>query len=575
MLIKLAGGTVYDPAQGVDGEVKDLFIRDGRLVSPPSADTKIGREYDLNGQVVMTGGIDMHTHIGGGKSNLARGMLARDAHADEWGAGAPLPDPDHTSTYDTSSDRSPASQSKSSISRAVPPAPVAGYRYAEMGYTTCFEPAVVPINARHAHMEMADTPLVDTGGYAILGNDDFLLRLLADGAEQDVINDYVAWTLNATQCIGIKVVNAGGINAFKYNARKLDLDEQSPHYGVRPRDIIRCLSRAITELGIPHPLHVHTSNLGIPGNIASTLATIDAAEGHRIHLTHVQFHSYGTEGDRKFSSAAAQVTDAVNTHHNVTVDVGQVMFGQTVTLSADTMHQHAAHGHAHPKKWVCMDMECEAGCGIVPFEYKDQNFVNALQWAIGLETFLMVSDPWRVGLTTDHPNGAPFTSYPHLIRLLMDRSFRADMLTSIHPSAAAMSQVGSLAREYSLYEIAIMTRAAPARLLGLEDRGRLTPGAAADVAVYRPHKNRERMFERPSLVFKDGELVVKDGQVVKAPRGRTHVVRPDFDTGIERRLGAWFDECHTVKMGNYKISADEMADHIGSEVVVHPCGARR
>ena len=82
-----------------------------------------------------------------------------------------------------------------------------------------------------------------------------------------------------------------------------------------------------------------------------------------------------------------------------------------------------------------MDIECDAGCGVVPFRYRDQNFVNALQWAIGLELFLLVDDPWRIFLTTDHPNGAPFTSYPHLIRLLMDRSFRNEQLARIHPDA--------------------------------------------------------------------------------------------------------------------------------------------
>src|SRR5690606_5814451 len=144
-------------------------------------------------------------------------------------------------------------------------------------------------------------------------------------------------TLAATQCIGIKVVNPGGISAFKFNARRLDLDEASPHYGVTPRRVIAALTRALEELGVPHPLHVHTSNLGVPGNIASTLATMDAAEGRRIHLTHAQFHSYGTEGERGFSSAAARLAEAVNAHPNVSIDVGQIMFGQTVTASADTM----------------------------------------------------------------------------------------------------------------------------------------------------------------------------------------------------------------------------------------------
>lgn len=154
-----------------------------------------------------------------------------------------------------------------------------------------------------------------------------------------------------------------------------------------------------------------------------------------MHLTHVQFHSYGTEGDFKFSSGGAELAEAINKNQNISVDVGQIMFGQTVTASGDNQRQYANHGFSSPNKWVCMDIECDAGCGLVPFKYRDKNFVNALQWAIGLEIFLLVKDPWRIFLTTDHPNGAPFTSYPHLIRLLMDKSFRNDMLATIHPEA--------------------------------------------------------------------------------------------------------------------------------------------
>jgi formylmethanofuran dehydrogenase subunit A len=554
MLTKLSGGAIYDPAQGLDGEIKDLFICDGRMVAAPAAGDKIDQDYDLRGKVVMAGAIDLHTHIGGGKVNLARGLLARDASGD-------ADDLDEATAI--------------GIRSAVPPTVVTGQHYAKMGYTTCFEPAVVPINARQAHMEMADTPLIDTGGYAILGNDDVLLKMLADGAEQAVINAYVAWTLHATQCIGIKVVNAGGINAFKFNLRQLDVDERVPHYGVRPRDILRVLTRALTDLGVPFPLHVHASNLGVPGNVQSTLATVDAAEGCPIHLTHAQFHSYGTEGKRKFSSAASRVAELLNSADNVTLDVGQVMFGQTVTMSADTMRQYAQHSLASPNKWIIMDIECEAGCGISPFRYREGNFVNALQWAVGLELFLLIDDPWRVCFTTDHPNAASFMTYPHLIRLLMDKSYRADMLATIHPGAAALSQLRGLTREYSLYEIAVVTRAGPARLLGLEDKGHLGVGADADIAVYEPHDDRERMFSSPVLVFKGGELIVRDGRILKIVETRTHAVRPEYDAGIERRLKTWFDDCHTVSMRNYKISDDEMAHGVGSPVVVHTCSPAR
>ncbi len=554
MLIKLTGGRLYDPANRIDGEVRDLFIRDGVIVAEPRSDERIDATYRLEGKIVMAGAIDLHTHIGGGKVNIARTMLPEDqrAHA-----------------------RARTGLTRSGGGHAAPSTLSAGYRYAEMGYTSCFEPAILPVNARQAHMEMADTPMVDTGGYAMLGNDDLFMNLIAEGAEQQTVNDYVAWTLRAAQCIGIKVVNPGGINAFKFNQRKLDVDDQHPHYRITPREIVGKLSRALHELGVPHPLHVHASNLGVPGNYLSTLATMDAAEGLPLHLTHIQFHSYGTEGDRKFSSRAAEIAEAVNSRPNVSIDVGQIMFGQTVTVSGDTMAQHANHSHAHPKKWTCMDIECDAGCGVVPFRYRDQNFVNALQWAIGLELFLMVDDPWRIFLTTDHPNGAPFTTYPHLIRLLMDRSFRNDLLAQIHPEAAATSALGSLDREYSLYEIAIMTRAAPARILGLRDRGHLAPGALADITVYHPHEDPERMFERPMLVFKRGEPVVEEGSITRPVNGTTQVVRPEFDRGIEKRIGRWFERYHSISLPNFVISDDEMAEGIGSPVTVHACQEKR
>ena len=553
MLIKLTGGTVYDPANNVDGEVRDLYLRDEHIVEAPGAETTVDAEYDLRGKIVMAGAIDLHTHIGGGKVNVARTLMP------ELCRQAPV---EHTA------------MSRSGCSHATPSTFLTGYRYAEMGYTAAFEPAVLPVNARQAHMEMADTPILDTGGYAMLGNDDFLLRLLAEGAGQGLINDYVAWTLHATQCIGIKVVNPGGINAFKFNVRKLDVDEAGPHYAITPRQIVQRLSRALYELGVPHPLHVHASNLGVPGNYRTTLETMRAAEGLPLHLTHIQFHSYGTEGERKFSSAAAEIAEAVNSSPNISVDIGQVMFGQTVTVSGDTMRQYANHGYAQPNKWVCMDIECEAGCGVVPFRYRDRNFVNAMQWAIGLEIFLMVDDPWRVFLTTDHPNGAPFTSYPHLIRLLMDRSFRESMLQQIHPQAAAASRLSGLTREYSLYELAIMTRAGPARILGLKDRGHLAAGAFADITVYEDHPNRERMFERPAYVFKSGTLVVRDGEICAVTRGGTHAVCPEYDRGIERSLKEYFDRYRGIRMENFKISGEEMAEGIGSPVMSTTCAPR-
>ena len=546
-LTKLTGGIVYDPAHGVDGEQRDIYIRDGRIIENPNE--TVNTEIDCRGKIIMAGAIDMHTHIGGGKVNIARTMLPED-HAADVVARTEL--------------------MRSGCGHAAPSTLTAGYRYAEMGYTAGFEPAILPMNARQAHMEMGDTPIIDKGGYAMLGSDDFLLRMMTSNADQEAINNYVAWTLTHTQAIGIKVVNPGGINAFKFNQRKLDLDEKNAYYGVTPRDILARLARAVHDLGVAHPLHVHGCNLGVPGSMDTTLDTIQGIEGLPMHLTHIQFHSYGTEGDRKFSSGAAQIAEAINHHKNITADVGQILFGQTVPASGDSMKQYGAHKHAHPNKWVCMDIECDAGCGVLPFKYKDQNYVNALQWMIGLETFLLVDDPWRVFLTTDHPNGAPFTSYPHLIRLLMDKSFRNDVLSTLNPDAQAASNLGSIDREYTLYEIAIMTRAGAAKLVGLSDRGHLGVGAGADITVYTDDADREKMFTTPKYVFKDGNMVVKDGELIDVSWGATHVVKPDYDVSIEKTLKPYFDKYMSMKLGNFKITDDEMLQDERARLIVHP-----
>ncbi len=552
MLIKLAGGKVYDPTNKVSGEVRDIYVEDGRIVAPrPNA--RVDETHDLKGKIVMAGAIDPHTHIGGGKMTIARMMMPEDHLKDEVAR---------------------TDLTRAGSGHAVPSTMVTGYRYAEMGYTACFEPAMLPANARQAHMEMGDTPMVDKGAFVMLGSDDYFLRQLAAKQDFERIKDYVAWTMHAAQAIAVKVVNPGGISAFKFNQRRLDLDEEHAYYHVTPRQIILTLARALKELGVTHPLHIHGCNLGIPGNVETTLETIRAAEGLPIHLTHIQFHSYGTEGDRKFSSGAARIAELLNKSPNISIDVGQVLFGQTCTASGDSMRQYAISRSAHPKKSVIMDIECDAGCGVVPMRYRDKSFVNALQWVIGLETFLLFEDPWRIFLTTDHPNGAPFYFYPHLIRLLMDRSFRNDMLEKIQPDAAAQSILKSLTREYTLDEIAILTRAGPARSLGLKDRGHLGVGAAADITVYEDNADREAMFATPELVFKNGELIVRKGKIVKVVQGATHVARPDFDRSIEKPLNDYFTRYHTIRMENFKLGDDEIVDGGRGRIVVQPTRAR-
>jgi formylmethanofuran dehydrogenase subunit A len=523
VLTCIRGGRVVDPVNGRDG-IGDVWMRDARIVEAPAAGRGADETYDATGKIVMAGAIDVHSHIAGANVNAAR-LLLPEQHAVEAHLSGPT-----FSTFET------------------------GRRYAIMGFTTVIEPAISPEQAIQAQLELADVPIIDKGILAILGNDDFLLNLIHSKQGADAVGDYVAWTIEATRALGIKVINAGGAAAFKANARSFGFDDVVPFYGVTSRDIVKALQRGVQQAGVPHPLHVHANNLGLPGNVDTALATIAAAEDLPLHLAHLQFYGYGTAGPRGFSSEAARLAEAVNGAPAVTIDVGQVMFGQTVTVSADVLRQFNARGAAHPRKWLIFDGDANGG-GIVPYRYRPTNFFNVVQWAVGLELFLLIDDPNKVLFTTDHPNGAPFTAYPELLALLMDREHRAATIAHLPAEAIAMSTLPAIRREYTLAEIATMTRSAPARLLGLADRGHLGVGALADVAVYADDPDRAAMFRAASLVFKDGELVVRDGEVSRYRWGRALSVRAPRPAPMERRMRDYYAERYGIAPEAVRVQA--------------------
>ena len=532
--LRISGGTVYDPANGVDGAVRDVCIQGERIVAELPSNVP---RLDARGMIVMPGGVDIHAHIAGSSVNQGRRLLP-EQHATD-----PVPAPRLAD----------GATARSGTAGTIPSTFTTGYRYAGLGYTTVMEAAVAPLAARHAHAELDDTPIIDAGCFVLLGNDEYLLRQLAAG-ELARARQYVAWLLGATRAYAIKVVNPGGIARWKSGETERDvrgIDDPVGSSSVTPRKILEVLAGVANTLELPHPVHVHCNNLGQAGNVATTLQTMQALAGQRAHFTHLQFHSYGGERGKGWKSAARDVIEHVNAHPEISADVGQVMFGPATTLTADAPVEHLLYASTG-RKWVNVDIELETGCGIVPYAYREQAAVAALQWAVGLELFLLARDPWRVVLSTDHPNGGSFLSYPQLIRLLMDRTYRDEQLKRVNQKLLAGSALlDGLAREYTLSEIAIVTRAGPARLLGLKSKGHLGAGADADVTIYADHPDRAQMFATPRHVIKGGTIVVEEGQLRRAPPGRRLAVRPEYDAAVTKDLKRFFQDYACVSFENY------------------------
>lgn len=204
--LRLRGGAVHDPANGVDGAIRDICIEDGRIVATLPDDAP---SIDVRGMVVMPGGVDIHAHIASASCNHARRLLP-DEHASDPAPAPRLAD---------------GRVGRSGTGGTLPTTFTTGYRYACLGYTTVFDAAVAPLLARHTHHEMDDTPCIDAGFFALLGNDDYLLQLV-DRGERDRARDYVAWLLGRVGAWAVKIVNPGGIAAWKTPQRNITgLDE--------------------------------------------------------------------------------------------------------------------------------------------------------------------------------------------------------------------------------------------------------------------------------------------------------------------------------------------------------------
>lgn len=531
-MLRIAGGRVYDPANGIDGVVQDLCIDDGRVVS----DVRGGRSIDASGMVIFPGGVDIHTHVAGAALNFARGLTPENyrkavpfLHGPERRAG---------------------------LGGITPTTFATGYLYAAMGWTTVNEAAVPILSARHTHEELRDTPVVDKASLVLMANNEIVLDLL-EVDELERARHVVAWLIWAAKSYGVKAVNPGGVTAWKWgkNARKL-FEPIEGYSRVTPAKIIAGLAQIIDDLHLPHPLHIHCNNLGVPGNISTTLETMKVLDGHRAHLAHLQFHAYGGDGWGTMRSEARTLADYFNAHTTFTCDAGAILFGDAMTITADGPWQHLLHqltGH----KWGNVDVENETGCGIVPYVYKGHNLVNAVQWAAGLELLLLITDPWRIFLTTDHPNGAGFWRYPELIRLLTDVEHRRDCLKKLPKRALKRTVLADLDRKYTLSEIAVVTSAGPARALGLTTKGHLGVGADADVAIYAQGPDGVS-FGRPRYVIKEGHVVVEDGEVRAASEGREFIVRPSYDEKIEEYLRPLFQKVYTMSFDNYPVEMERL-----------------
>ena len=556
MELLIKNGAVFDPVNGIKGDKTDISIKDGKIVNKVSGKAQV---IDAGGRLVMAGGVDAHSHIAGAKVNVGRIMRPEDTRI------GIKPRTKITRPY---------------TGYTVPNVYAMGYRYAQMGYTTVFEAAQAIMKARHTHEELEEIPIIDKGALTLFGSNWPTMDCVRE-KNMDKLAAYVAWGLWASRGFGIKAVNPGGGEMWGYGKNVTGLDDVVPNFDVTPKEIIVSLMKVNEMLGLPHSVHLHCNNLGKPGNYKTTLASMELAKQVKasrdrqvMHVTHLTFNVWGGTNWGDFESKAGEVANYLNNVDNITTDMGQLIFGSATTMTADGPVQYANAKLLHAK-WANGDVELEDASGVVPIFYVKQISIHAIMWAMGLEMALLTKDPYKVLLTTDHPNGGPFVNYPEVIALLMSNRKRQEEIKTLHAAVNDRTRIPGITRELDWSEIAIMTRAGSARVLGLLDtKGHLGVGADADVSIYDiipdkldpsvEHANVKSALSAAAYTIKGGVVVAKDGQITATPTGRTYwvdaAVPEEHKAAMMKDIKLKFKNYYSINLANYAVQ-DEYVTH--------------
>jgi formylmethanofuran dehydrogenase subunit A len=403
MGLKIAGGRLYDPASGRDGEVGDLYIEAGRIVAPlPEVD----RVIEARGQVVVPAGIEL------------RGQIA---------------------TYGLDFLR---------LSNGAPSLADVGESYALLGYTHVHEPFLTPWTAGYVQRQLAAIPIVDTSASLVVNLRELDLYL---GTPEHLVEvgQTLRFLLEATRSLNFRVVEP----FVQYR------QDFYAHRTIGTEKALAILADLAHMTGLPLAVEASPQVLRarLPEPAAFHLAALGPAltDDALVEAALAQLEA-GATGDFGLTLPGLQEAQS---HMPVRIDLGWF----------SPLDLNPAIDEEAGRRALALALCCQ-----------------------GSQVAFSGADAAR----------APVAGYPRLFSWLWDHAARRRDWDD---------DLG--ARRYSLFEWIWATRTLPARLLGLEDRGRLSEGARADVAIYdmptyAPSAKWPQYLGRCRTLLKAGETVV-------------------------------------------------------------------
>ena len=469
--LHLKNGRVIDPSDpSCSDQVRDLYIEDGKIVAKPKSKNVL-KVLDLTGKIVMAGAIDMHTHLVSPAIAALRTLQEK------------------------------------LVPQAIPQSLLGSptwltQQYQQLGYTTAVDAAITPGDAPAARLQLKKFLPLNTSFLLLLSHYQPLLEKLKklEVQQDDQARSLAIRLFKQSGAMGIKLVNPGSTHAMDGPALDVvDIDQAVSGMTRTPREVLYFFLDVAEQLKLAHPLHIHLPQLGTPGSCDATLQWLNALDGQRAHIAHLQYDCYLPDENWYLRSAAQQVLTALQSQKQITADLGLTGFGPAYAVTADlALHDRLLDllgddaGPALRFQW-----EGQSAFALQQLDRDPRNLGYAMQWAVGLELVLLCDNLDQLSLTLDYPNGGAIAHYPHLIACLMNKPYRDEQLKRCHKAVTQCTSLKQITRELSLAEIAKLTRTSPAGALGLQNKGHLQPRADADLVIYKQSVDVSQLFFHP------------------------------------------------------------------------------
>jgi len=456
------------------------------------------KEIDANGKTVIPSAIDIHTHIASQQVNWIRLLGSNNEKFKETWQGLTL----------------------EKIAKD----------YLSMGYTFILEANVFPSLAKQTIFNFHQLPVLDKGMLLNISNL-WPLELEFQRGKIEDMAVFLSDLLSKTKAFGFKVYNPFECEVWNFKELREDLTSQGRLYNFSALDVYENVVKCVESLGLPHSAHAHIEGyedeIGKVNlftvlekikllNLETGLGTNSNRKRAQIlHLAHL--NSYAVDGDN------STLINFLNKNPNFSADLSFIGFNQINPLVTSDRRlinsMFTMDSIDNPFKLISSAVEFEGDSFVTLRSLHKDDYKACTLWANALDLALNIQNKYQLSLSLNFPNYANITDIPEIVSWLISYKARENFMKGMNDTFLKKNALLSNEKELSFAELVCLTRANPAKILGLGSiKGNLGLHSDADINIIDINIkdiNLNTEYEKLKDSLSNIDYVIKSGKIVK------------------------------------------------------------